>query len=53
VLNLWQKNQVFAPEVIQPLFDFADPNNPIHQQIQQQSTPMQSNGAQQQAVKGW
>lgn len=30
VLNLWQKNQVFAPEVIQPLFDLADPNHPIH-----------------------
>ncbi len=30
VLNLWQKNQVFAPEVIQPLFDLADPNHAIH-----------------------
>uniref|UniRef100_A0AAR5Q4I9 RRM domain-containing protein n=1 Tax=Dendroctonus ponderosae TaxID=77166 RepID=A0AAR5Q4I9_DENPD len=53
VLNLWQKNQVFAPEVIQPLFDLADPNNPIHQQIQQQSTPIQqTNGAQSQVAKG-
>ncbi|XP_044262188.1 SR-related and CTD-associated factor 8 [Tribolium madens] len=41
VLNLWQKNQVFAPEVIQPLFDLADPNNPIHKEL---GTPMQSNG---------
>lgn len=32
VLNLWQKNQVFAPEVIQPLFDLADPNHPIHRE---------------------
>lgn len=30
VLNLWQKNQVFPPEVIQPLFDLADPNHAIH-----------------------
>ncbi|KAJ3640855.1 hypothetical protein Zmor_027391 [Zophobas morio] len=41
VLNLWQKNQVFAPEVIQPLFDLADPNNPIHKEL---GTPLQSNG---------
>ncbi|XP_044738014.1 SR-related and CTD-associated factor 4 isoform X2 [Chrysoperla carnea] len=34
VLNLWQKNQVFAPEVIQPLFDFVDPNHPIHREAQ-------------------
>lgn len=33
VLNLWQKNSVFAPEVIQPLFDLADPNNPIYQTL--------------------
>ncbi len=31
VLNLWQKNSVFAPEVIQPLFDLADPNHIIYQ----------------------
>lgn len=36
VLNLWQKNNVFAPEVIQPLFDLADPNNPLHQQLSEQ-----------------
>ncbi|XP_068911479.1 SR-related and CTD-associated factor 8 isoform X3 [Tenebrio molitor] len=41
VLNLWQKNQVFAPDVIQPLFDLADPNNPIHKEL---GTPLQSNG---------
>lgn len=32
VLNLWQKNAVFPPEVIQPLFDLADPNHPIHKE---------------------
>lgn len=31
VLNLWQKNNVFAPDVIQPLFDLADPTHPIYQ----------------------
>lgn len=30
VLNLWQKNNVFAPEVIQPIFDLADPSHPIY-----------------------
>lgn len=45
VLNLWQKNNVFAPEVIQPLFDLANPDHPVHQafnlqqQQQQQSQP--------------
>ncbi|EFX73222.1 hypothetical protein DAPPUDRAFT_14394, partial [Daphnia pulex] len=28
VLNLWQKNAVFPPEVIQPLFDMADSSLP-------------------------
>lgn len=32
VLNLWQKNMVFAPETIQPLFDLANPEHPIHLQ---------------------
>lgn len=36
VLNLWQKNKIFSPEVIQPLFDLADPNNPIWEQLQQE-----------------
>ncbi|XP_048485585.1 SR-related and CTD-associated factor 4 [Plutella xylostella] len=36
VLNLWQKNNVFGPDVIQPLMDMADPNHPLHQEIQQQ-----------------
>lgn len=31
VLNLWQKNNVFAPDVIQPLFDLANPSHPIYQ----------------------
>ncbi|XP_011263700.1 protein SCAF8 [Camponotus floridanus] len=39
VLNLWQKNAVFPPEVIQPLFDLADPNHPIHKE-----QPVNSNG---------
>jgi RNA-binding protein 16 len=26
VLNLWQKNQVFTADIIQPIFDLADPN---------------------------
>lgn len=38
VLNLWQKNQVFAPEVIQPLFDLADPNHPIYKEIANSSS---------------
>ncbi|KAJ8674333.1 hypothetical protein QAD02_005595 [Eretmocerus hayati] len=32
VLNLWQKNNVFPPEVIQPLFDLVNPNHPIHKE---------------------
>lgn len=54
-MNLWQKNQVFQADVIQPLFDMADPNNPIHQQIQQELPIQQSNGgsAAQSAIKGW
>ncbi|KAL7641248.1 UNVERIFIED_CONTAM: hypothetical protein RMT77_008386 [Armadillidium vulgare] len=33
VLNLWQKNHVFAEDVIQPLFDLADPNHSIHKEV--------------------
>lgn len=36
MLNLWQKNNVFAPDVIQPLFDLANPDHPVHQQFHQQ-----------------
>jgi len=32
VLNLWQKNNVFDSELIQPLFDLADPNHPVHKE---------------------
>ncbi|XP_075227994.1 insulator su(Hw) mRNA adaptor isoform X2 [Lycorma delicatula] len=32
VLNLWQKNNVFESDVIQPLFDLADPTHPIHKE---------------------
>lgn len=42
VLNLWQKNNVFPPEVIQPLFDLADPNNPIHKELD--TAVQQTNG---------
>ncbi|KAG5679948.1 hypothetical protein PVAND_009483 [Polypedilum vanderplanki] len=41
VLNLWQKNNVFAPEVIQPLFDLASADHPIHQQYMQQQQQQQ------------
>lgn len=26
VLNIWQKNQIFPPEIIQPMLDLANPN---------------------------
>lgn len=35
VLNLWQKNEVFASELIQPLFDLANPNSEISKQMEQ------------------
>jgi hypothetical protein len=44
VLNLWQKNNVFAPEVIQPLFDLANPDNPLHQQYQNAADNSSANG---------
>lgn len=37
VLNLWQKNEVFASEVIQPLFDLANPNSDLSKQMDEQS----------------
>lgn len=44
MLNLWQKNNVFAPEVIQPLFDLANPDHPVHQNfLQQQQQNQQQN----------
>ncbi|XP_017126003.1 SR-related and CTD-associated factor 4 isoform X2 [Drosophila elegans] len=42
VLNLWQKNNVFKSEVIQPIFDLADPNHPIYHQM----PPVGGNGGQ-------
>ncbi|XP_034111608.1 SR-related and CTD-associated factor 4 isoform X2 [Drosophila albomicans] len=33
VLNLWQKNNVFKSDVIQPIFDLADPSHPIYHQM--------------------
>lgn len=41
VLNLWQKNNVFAPEVIQPLFDLANPEHPVHQAFNLQQQQLQ------------
>ncbi|GAB0089501.1 splicing factor, arginine/serine-rich 15 [Sergentomyia squamirostris] len=35
VLNLWLKNNVFSPEVINPLFDFFNPNR--QHQLEQQA----------------
>ncbi|XP_017775354.1 PREDICTED: splicing factor, arginine/serine-rich 15 isoform X2 [Nicrophorus vespilloides] len=46
VLNLWQKNQVFAPDVIQPLFDLADPNHPIHKELNAASVAAASGAVQ-------
>jgi hypothetical protein len=40
---LWQKNNVFAPEVIQPLFDLANPDHPVHQAFMQQQQQQQQN----------
>jgi hypothetical protein len=40
---LWQKNNVFAPEVIQPLFDLANPDHPVHQAFIQQQQQQQLN----------
>lgn len=50
---MWQKNQVFAPDVIQPLFDLADPNHPIHKELLNNSV-IASNGlsAQQNMIGG-
>ncbi|ODM94396.1 Protein SCAF8 [Orchesella cincta] len=45
VLNLWQKNRIFSPEVIQPLFDLADPQNPIWEQIQNSNPELGLGGA--------
>ena len=36
MLNLWQKNEVFASEVIQPLFDLANPNSELSKQMEDQ-----------------
>ncbi|KAK5650839.1 hypothetical protein RI129_001868 [Pyrocoelia pectoralis] len=49
VLNLWQKNQVFQPDVIQPLFDLADPNHPVYKE---QAITGQSNGVTVQNLTG-
>ena len=38
MLNLWQKNEVFASEVIQPLFDLANPNSELSKQMEEQAS---------------
>ena len=37
VLNLWQKNEVFTSDVIQPLFDLANPNSDLAKQMDDQA----------------
>ena len=41
VLNLWQKNNVFPSDAIQPLFDMANPNSEIFKKLDNQ---MKTNG---------
>merc|ERR1719312_1544444 len=36
VLNLWQKNNVFHSDAIQPLFDMANPQSEIYKSLDQQ-----------------
>ena len=36
VLNLWQKNEVFTADVIQPLFDLANPASDLHRIVEEQ-----------------
>ena len=36
VLNLWQKNEVFLSEIIQPLFDLANPNSELSKKMEDQ-----------------
>lgn len=44
MLNLWQKNNVFAPDVIQPLFDLANPDHPVHVAFKQSQQNELTNG---------
>ena len=36
VLNLWQKNEVFTADIIQPLFDLANSGSELHRQVEEQ-----------------
>ena len=36
VLNLWQKNEVFTADIIQPLFDLANPSSELHRSVEDQ-----------------
>ena len=38
MLNLWQKNEVFVSEVIQPLFDLANPISELSKQMDEQAS---------------
>eukprot|EP00096_Caligus_rogercresseyi_P001282 TRINITY_DN1204_c1_g4_i1.p1 TRINITY_DN1204_c1_g4~~TRINITY_DN1204_c1_g4_i1.p1 ORF type:complete len:1087 (+),score=453.83 TRINITY_DN1204_c1_g4_i1:186-3446(+) len=35
VLNLWQKNAVFSSELVQPLFDLANPNSEMSRSVEE------------------
>ena len=45
---MWQKNHVFGEEIIQPLFDLADPNHPIQKEIGNQIAQKSSKSKNQQ-----
>lgn len=38
MLNLWQKNEVFVSEVIQPLFDLANPISELSKKMDEQAS---------------
>ena len=46
MLNLWQKNEVFTSEVIQPLFDLANPNSELSKQMDDQMAQAGAGGLQ-------
>ena len=35
-MNLWQKNEVFTADIIQPLFDLANSGSELHRQVEEQ-----------------
>ena len=46
MLNLWQKNEVFVSEVIQPLFDLANPNSELSKKMDDQMAKAGAGGLQ-------